>query len=288
MMAERVAQYWPVSRIPARTISTVKLYTQALTFDKLFGEHHVNAVAVYEQQGQNQSYETASGNQNTNAIQTLNGATNISANQQLNQNLIISYVGRVTYDYAGKYLLNASIRRDGLSVFAPGHKFENFPAFSVGWKIDQEKFMKDIKDISELKIRGGYGITGLNGVNLGNYPWEATIQAQQTTYPFGTGLPTGNGTFYDQLTNPGLSWETTKQLNIGAELGLFNNKITFVGDYFRRKTDNLIINVPLAPSQGFGTSGTIANAAAMRNNGFEAQAGYHHSQGAFKWDLLPD
>ena len=269
----------------ARTISTVKLYTQTLTFDKLFGEHHINAVAVYEQQGQNQSYETATGNQNTNAIQTLNGGSNISANSQVNQNLIISYVGRVTYDYAGKYLLNASIRRDGLSVFAPGHKFEDFPAASIGWKIDQENFMKGVKDISELKIRGGYGVTGLNGVNLGNYPWEATIQAQQTTYPFGGAISAGNGSFYNQLTNPNLAWETTKQTNIGLELGLFNNRITFVADYFHRKTDNLIINVPLAPSQGFGTSGTIANAAAMQNNGFEAQLGYHQSQGEFKWDV---
>ena len=268
-----------------RMISTVKLYTQTLTFDKLIGEHHINAVAVYEQQSQNLSDETASGNQNTNAIQTLNGALNISANQQLNQNLIMSYVGRVTYDYAGKYLLNASIRRDGLSVFAPGHKFENFPAFSVGWKLDQEKFMRNVKNISELKIRGGYGITGLNGVNLGNYPWEATVQAQQTTYPFGGALTPGNGSYYDQLTNPALSWETTKQTNVGLELGLFNNAITFVGDYFRRKTDNLIINVPLAPSQGFGTTGTIANAAAMQNNGFEAQLGYHQMQGEFKWDV---
>ncbi len=269
----------------ARTISTVKLYTQALTFDKLFGEHHINAVAVYEQQSQNLSNETSSGNQNTNAIQTLNGATNVSANQQLNQNLIMSYVGRVTYDYAGKYLLNASIRRDGLSVFAPGHKFENFPAFSVGWKLDQEQFMKSVKAISELKIRGGYGITGLNGVNLGDYPWEATIQAQQTTYPFGGTITPGNGSFYDQLTNPGLSWETTKQADVGLELGLLDNSITFVGDYFHRKTDNLIINVPLAPSQGFGTSGTIANAAAMLNKGFEAQVGYHKTRGEFRWDI---
>ncbi len=269
-----------------RTISTTKaIITEQLTFDKTFGEHHVNAVAVYEQQGQNQSYEQASGNQNTNAIQTLNGGTNISANQLVQENLIMSYVGRVTYDYAGRYLLNVSLRRDGLSVFAPGHKFENFPAASIGWKLDQENFMKGMKGISELKIRGGYGVTGLNGVNLGNYPWEATIQAQQTSYPFGGLLTAGNGSYYDQLTNPGLSWETTKQTNIGLDLGLFNNSITFVGDYFHRKTDNLIINVPLAPSQGFGTSGTIANAAAMRNNGFEAQIGYHQTQGQLKWDV---
>jgi len=269
-----------------RQVYSTRLFTQQLTFDKLIGAHHINVVAVYEQQGTGYSDETATGNQNNNIVKTLNGATNVSANTQFQDNQIISYVGRLTYDYAGKYLLNASIRRDGLSVFAPGHKYENFPAVSVGWKLDQENFMKDIQSISELKIRGGYGVTGLNGTSLGNYPWEATIQASQTSYPFGQTLPIGNGSFYNAITNPDLAWEKTKQLNIGVELGLFNNRVTFVADYFRRKTDNLIINVPLAPSNGFGSTGVVANAAAMQNNGFEAQLGYHQTQGDFKWDLF--
>jgi TonB-linked SusC/RagA family outer membrane protein len=268
-----------------RQIYATKLFTQQLTFDKTFGSHHLNVVGVFERQGQNYDDETATGNQPTNAIKTLNGATNINTNYKVEQNLIVSYVGRLTYDFAGKYLLNASIRRDGLSVFAPGHKYESFPAASIGWKIDQENFMRDIKAISELKVRGGYGITGLNGATLGNYPWEATIQVAQTTYPFGQTLPLGNGTFYNQIANTKLEWEKTKQLNLGLELGLFNNKITFVADYFHRKTDNLIINVPIPPSFGFGNSGVIANAAAMQNNGFEAQLGYHQTQGEFRWDV---
>lgn len=268
-----------------RQIYTTKLFTEQLTFDKTFGAHHLNVVGVFERQGQIFDDETASGNQPTNAIKTLNGATNLNTNYQVQQNLIISYVGRLTYDFAGKYLLNASIRRDGLSVFAPGHKYESFPAASIGWKIDQENFMRDVHAISELKLRGGYGITGLNGATLGNYPWEATIQVAQTTYPFGQTLPLGNGTFYNQIANTNLEWEKTKQMNVGLELGLFNNKITFVADYFRRKTDNLIINVPIPTSFGFGASGVIANAAAMQNNGFEAQLGYHQTQGDFKWDV---
>ncbi|MEO6001278.1 MAG: hypothetical protein ABIN89_30785 [Chitinophagaceae bacterium] len=120
-----------------RQLYSTFLYTQQLVFDKTFREHHVNATAVYEQQGQHYIIVTATGNQNTNAVKTLNGATNIAANTRVEDNLIKFYIGRVTYDYNGKYLLSASLRRDGLSVFAPGHKFKNFPAASVGWKLDQ-------------------------------------------------------------------------------------------------------------------------------------------------------
>jgi TonB-linked SusC/RagA family outer membrane protein len=277
-----------------RQIYTTMLFTQQLTFDKTFGSHHINAVGVFERQGQKYTLETASGNQSTNAVQTLNGATNISANSRYEENLIISYVGRLTYDYAGKYMLSASIRRDGLSVWAPGHKWENFPSASVGWKIDQESFMSTVKAVSELKLRAGYGLTGLNaalgpvganGSAIGNYPWEVAVQANQALYPFGNSLNNGSASFYNQLPNPLIHWETTKQLNIGLDLGLFNNTVTLTAEYFRRKTDNLILNIPTPPSFGFGGTGVNANSATMQNKGFEFQAGYHQRQGEFKWDL---
>ena len=257
-----------------------------MTFDKTFGEHHVTATGVYEQQGQRLVTETASGNQDNNKVKTLNGATNIAANSRLEENLIKSYIGRVTYDYAGKYLLSASLRRDGLSVFAPGHKFKNFPAASVGWRIDQEKFMQKYKSISELKLRGGYGLTGINGVLIGNYPYQVPVQANQSDYPFNGAISGPNGSFYNNLSNPNLEWEVTKQLNIGLDLGLWRNKFTLTAEYFQRKTDNLIINVPIPPSFGFGSGGNVpTNAASMRNNGFELQLGYHKATGAFRWDV---
>ena len=152
-----------------RSISAVQLYTEQLTFDKSFGDHHFNAIAVYEYQGQRIKNENSSGNQSSNNLKTLNNASNVSV-QTLTQDLnIISYIGRLTYDYKGKYLLNAAIRRDGGSYWAPGKKWQTFPSGSVGWRIDQEDFMKSQTKISELKLRAGYGITGLNGAVLGDY-----------------------------------------------------------------------------------------------------------------------
>jgi len=267
-----------------RSVSTVKLYTQQLTFDRTFSGHHVNAVAVYEYLQQRTRAENANGNQASNNLKTLNNASNVSVQTLKNSGDLISYVGRLTYDYKGKYLLSGAIRRDGLSVWAPGKKWGTFPSFSAGWRIDQEQFMQSQSKISELKVRGGYGITGLNGFVLGWTPWQATVSSNSAYYPFGNVFNNGPASSIPALANPDLEWETTKQLNFGLDLGLLNNAITVTAEYFRRKTDNLILAVPLAPSMGYVTNTVPVNVAGMTNNGFELQVGYNKRTGDFKWN----
>ncbi|MXV51845.1 SusC/RagA family TonB-linked outer membrane protein [Pedobacter sp. HMF7647] len=269
-----------------RVSSTTKLFTEQLTFDKSFGSHHVSATAVYEQQGYKVITETSSGNQSTNLIKTLNGASNVAANNTNESNLLQSLVGRVNYDFEGKYLVSASIRRDGFSIWAPDHKFANFPSASVGWKIDQENFLKNSKVISELKLRAGYGLTGIPPGGLGNYPYLSPVNSNKAFYPIGNVAPGGgNASYTNGLTNLDLSWEKTKQLNIGLDLGFSDNKFTVVAEYFKRKTDNLILTVPTAPSQGFLGVGTYANVGAMQNIGGELQLGYHKRSGDFTFDI---
>lgn len=264
-----------------------RLYTQQLSFDRTFGNHHITAIAVYETQGAHYITDTESGNQSLNTIKTLPaGSTNVAATNISEDNYLVSYVGRVTYDFAGKYLLNASIRRDGLSIWAPGHKYANFPAVSAGWNVSQEDFMKDNKTISEFKIRGGYGVTGVNPNSLGNYPYLSPIQLNGAFYPIGNGsIGNANSSYTNGLTNPNLNWEKTKQLNLGVDMGFLNNRFTVVAEYYRRQTDNLILNVPTPPSQGFQGSGSLQNIASMRNTGFELQLGYHKTGGDFKYDV---
>jgi len=269
------------------TTGTTTQYTQQLTFDKTFAnKHHVSAVAVYEVQTNRSDNQSSFGNQNNNTIRTLNNATNITTNYTYGTNVLQSYVGRVGYDYEGKYLISGSIRQDGLSVWAPNHKFEWFPAASVGWKVDQEDFMKEIKSISEFKLRAGYGVTGINGTVLGNYPYASNVSAGGTTYPFGNnaGVPnTGNGAFYSNLANPLLHWEISKSTNIGFDLGLFQNAFTLSAEVYKRKTDNLILQVPGPPSFGVGTP--LANVGSMQNTGLELTAGYHKTSGDFRYDV---
>jgi TonB-dependent starch-binding outer membrane protein SusC len=149
-----------------RTVSAVKLFTEQFTFDKVFGSHHINAIAVYEQQEQEIRFENVSGQQPSNEIRTLQNASNVAVFNRREKNYLMSVLGRVNYDYAGKYLLSLAARRDGLSVWAPGRKWATFPSGSVGWRLDQEEFMKNISAISELKVRVGYGVTGLDGTAL--------------------------------------------------------------------------------------------------------------------------
>ncbi len=267
-----------------RSLSTVLLATQQLTFDKTFGDHHINAVAVYEYQGQKTRQENANGNQASNDLKTLNNASNVSVQTLIGENYLLSYLGRVNYDFKGKYLLSGAIRRDGLSVWAPGKKWAVFPSGSVGWRIDQESFMKNQTTVSELKLRGGYGITGLNGTILGNTPWLVGVNANSAYYPFGNSLNTGPSSSIQSLGNTDLNWEKTKQTNIGLDLGLLKNAFTLSAEYFQRKTDNLILAVPLPSSLGYLTTTVNQNVASMSNNGFELQLGYNDRQGDFQWN----
>ena len=267
-----------------RSISTVLLYTEQLSFDRTFGNHHLNVIAVYEQQGQKTKQENASGNQPSNELRTLNNATNPSVQTLLGENTLLSYLGRINYDFKGRYVLSAAVRRDGLSVWATGKKWATFPSGSIGWRIDQEDFMKGMTKISELKIRTGYGITGINGVSLGNTVWQVPVYANSAYYPFGNSINGGPASSIQNLGNTSLNWEKTKQFNLGLDLGLFSNKFTLSAEYYQRKTDNLILSVPLPPSFGFINSNVPQNIGAMKNNGFEVQLGFNDRVGEFKWN----
>lgn len=269
-----------------RTIYNSKLFTQRLAFDKNFGLNHVNAIAVFEYQSANTINENASGNQSTNEIKVLNNATNISVQTLRSEINIVSYLGRINYDYAGKYLLSAALRRDGASYWAPGRKWQYFPSVSAGWRLDQEDFLKNNEKISELKLRAGYGVTGLNGEVLGATPWLSGVSSKSAFYPFNNNLNSGPSSSINSIGNPNLEWETTKQVNVGLNLGLLKNKVTFVAEYYSRQTENLILMVPLPPSMGYITSNVITNAGSMRNYGLEFQLGYNKTKGNFTWSAL--
>ena len=270
-----------------RGVSTVLLFTEQLSFDKTFGDHHINAIAVYEQQSQKTKQENASGNQASNELKTLNNATNVGVQTLVGEIVLLSYLGRVTYDYKGKYLLSAAVRRDGLSVWAPGKKWATFPSASVGWRIDQEDFMASQQNISELKLRAGYGITGLNGTVLGNTPWQVSVSSNSAYYPFGNTAANGPASSIPGLGNQDLNWEKTKQMNIGVDIGFLKNKFTLSAEYYQRKTDNLILSVPLPPSFGFINTTVPQNVGSMENNGFEFQLGYNDRQEILNGMQLP-
>ena len=254
--------------------------TNQLTFEKTFGKHFVNLTAVGEQQKAQFRSLSAGGQRPDNNIQVIQGVSNPTGASTRSENLLISYVGRLNYEFAGKYLLGASIRRDGSSKFAPGRKWGTFPAISAGWRISEEHFMDNLPAISELKLRGSYGKTGYNAI--GDYDWQPLIQANNTIYPFGN--QNQQGSYFNQLGNSELSWEVTTMTNIGLDASLLNNKINLSAEIYERQTDGLLLRVPLPQSVGYSVN-PLANVGSMRNRGFELSAGYNYSSKNFNWNL---
>jgi len=267
-----------------RTTATSKIYTNQLTFDKTINKHYINAVAVVEYQTWSSVNLNGAGVTPSLLIRELSALDNKSYKAVKTESALYSYIGRINYEYNGKYLLSASFRKDGYSVWAPGHKFASFPSLGLGWRLSEENFMKSISSISEMKIRGSYGILGSPFGNSGDqktiYPWQQVIVGSGTQYPFGGALQ--NGSYYNQLTDPNLNWEKTKMLNVGIDLGLFANRVTFSAEYYDRNTDNLIVAVPAAPSMGYSEP-TPKNIGAMRNWGYDFQLGYNGQNGDLRW-----
>lgn len=164
------------------------------------------------------------------------------------ENFIASFFGRLGYNYRSKYLLEFTFRGDGSSKFAKGHKWGYFPSGSFAWNMQEEDFMKGLAFVSNSKLRISYGSTGNNRV--GNYDAFSGLSFPvASSYSFNNGVP-GKGAIISGLGNAGLKWETTRQLNIGYDLGLFNNRIEFTADWYRKITSDLLLNADLPATMG--------------------------------------
>lgn len=187
-----------------------------------------------------------------------------------------SYFGRLNYNYKEKYLLEGSMRYDGSSKFAEDKRWGLFPSFSAGWRISEESFMKETSVINNLKLRGSYGLVGNN--STGDYQFIPRIALGQN-YPFGGTIASGAAQVAP--SNPNLQWEKSTTFNVGVDVGFFNNKLTFAGDYYNRYTDDILIAVPV--SFIYGLPAPTVNAGAMRNKGFEFLIGHTNQIGDFSY-----
>ncbi|MEM1327022.1 MAG: TonB-dependent receptor [Bacteroidota bacterium] len=251
-----------------------------LNYRTTVGGHSIDLLGIAERQDSRSNFLSGSGQRATNDLTVLNGASNPQVNSGEGENTIFSFAGRLNYDYLGRYLLSASIRRDGSSKFAEGNKFGTFPGLSLGWMISEEPFMSNVNNLSRLKIRGSWGQVGFEGI--GNYESQAGI-VNNTAAIFGDAAI--QGAFFNKLPNQDLEWEVTTMINIGVDLGILNDRIQFSADWYERVTDNLILAVPQPPSQGYSQS-TIANVGGMENWGLDFQVTYYSDRNkVFNWDV---
>ena len=251
-----------------------------LTYQKTIGDHTFTITAVGERQSGRSRSLYGGGTYTTNELTEVTGSlTAPGVNGGLSEDELLSYLGRLNYDYRGKYLISASYRRDGSSVFAPGNKWANFPSVSAGWRISEESFLLNSNLISELKLRGSWGKMGFNGI--GNYAWQPILLQNTSPVLGGERQPSA---YFNALGNSDLKWEITEMTNAGLDLGLWKNKLVLQAEYYIRKTNGLILQTPLAPSLGFSVN-TPANVGSMENKGFELQGTYTKNQGKFTWNL---
>jgi TonB-linked SusC/RagA family outer membrane protein len=177
---------------------------------------------------------------------------------------LLSYMGRLNYSFNDRYLVTLTLRRDGSSTLSPGNQYFNYPAIGLGWNVVEENFMKSIPFISNLKLRGGWGISGnrnvgaystLGALTAGYYNFGTTTAGQQLAYTV-TSLPASD-----------LGWQSTSQLDIGVDFALLNNRISGSVDWYHQKTKNILLSVPLPQSNGAGS--TLKNLGKTEGKGLE-------------------
>lgn len=186
-----------------------------------------------------------------------------------------SYIGRVNYDLDGKYLVTLTTRIDGSSKFGKGNKNGFFPSGSVAWRIVNESFMSNIRQVSDLKLRASYGLTG--NQEIGNYQSIGSMGTQN--YNYGNTFTIGYAP--NRISNPNLKWETTAQLDIGLDLGLFNDRVIITTDWYYKKTRDLLYSVPLPITTGYSTS--LQNIGKVENKGIEFSISTVNVDRALRW-----
>jgi len=195
-------------------------------------------------------------------IQTLNAAARITVGAiDKSDWSLISYLARVNYSYLSKYLVTATVRTDGSSRFGSNNRWGTFPSLALGWRLSEENFLKNTTWINELKLRASYGFTG--NFNIGNYSYMSNIGTRD--YVFNGTLASGR--VMNTLGNPNLGWEKMRELNIGLDFAILNNRLSLSADFYNRNTQDLLLNVEIPQSSGFGT--VTENRGDVRNRGVE-------------------
>jgi len=258
-----------------------------LTYDRTFAQkHNLNLVALYSaEQNTTNSTLISARDIPIDAFQFYNigraqGEIIVNPDQQgYAKSSLMSFMGRAMYTFDNRYMLTMTMRRDGSSRLAPGHKWHAYPAISAGWNIHNEKFMSAVPWINQLKLRLGYGQTSNQAVD----PYKTLGLLSTRPYNFDTQFLTGY--YMSELPNPSLGWEFSKTYNYGLDFGLFNNRVSGTMEYYVQNTDNILLRVGLPPTNGGGSY--MANIGKTQNKGFELSlnGAVIDNENGWKWDV---
>ena len=259
------------------------LIENTLNYDGMFGKHHVNVVVGQTFEEENTNNLTAWGTNFTEPyFLQIQNAANKDADSYEDKHTLASYIGRLIYDYDGKYLLSAVIRRDGSSRLSSGRHWGTFPSVSIGWRFDKESFFPiDRNIVNMFKVRAGYGELG--NENIGNYQYQATMARNNMTYSFGNQPVTGSAV--STFVNTEIAWEKKTTTSVGIDLAFLNNRLEFTAEWFKNKSKDLLTAVAVPANAGVSNSTVTMNAATMENTGWEFSATYRNHDHALKYDI---
>lgn len=247
-----------------KTQQTGWLNENTVNYKRAFGEHAFDILAGYT--SQKEQFEALESNIADLQVQgptilSLGDVSTLISRNEVTENTLVSYLGRLNYSFKDRYLVTGTVRNDGSSRFGANNRSQTFGSFALGWRLSEEPFMKKLAFVNNAKVRASYGSTGSNAIP----DFIARPGLSPTNYSFGSTAVTGIS--ISSPGNPNLTWETSHQLNIGLDLTLFGGRANMVLDYYNNETTSLLLSRNLVPSSGF--SGFLTNIGSMRNKGVE-------------------
>lgn len=243
---------------------------QVLNYERSIGDHDFSIMAGYSAQEETEKGLTAGGDEfPDDIVRFLNAAERVDAGSTELGWSMLAYIGRVNYSFKDKYLFSATFRREGSSRFGLNNKWGNFPAVSLGWRVSDEPFMENLDWLTDLKLRGSWGVTGNN--DIGNYSSLAVLNA--SNYILGGNFASGQ--VLGAFANANLGWEQSNQTNIGIDASLIRNKLYFTAEYYHKTTKDMLLPIEIPSISGFTT--TFSNIGEVENKGLEFALGYQTS-----------
>jgi TonB-linked SusC/RagA family outer membrane protein len=285
------AIYEPTSLNEGRVFNQTLIWNTTASYDKSFGKHKLSGLIGTEVITNHTDYIGASANnfRRTDPLFRYLSASvaedimNVGISGIATEWALVSYFGMLGYNFDNKYILSGALRKDGSSRFGPENRWGIFPSVSGAWIVSNEEFLRDDNLISELKLRASWGKLG--NQEIGVYPYSSLVSTGDRVYAFGDNIVTGSSIL--ETGNSAIKWETSTQSNLGLDLGLWQDKLTFTTDIFRKVSEDVLVRVPI-PQSGGSTRAPYINAASVENKGIEFALSYRSTGKDFNYYVSPN
>lgn len=284
LFKERLSQaiYDPSSLTEGRVFDQNLVWNNILDFGSDFGKHRISALVGMEAIQNRTNYLGASANNFSRTdplFRYINNSVaadieNLGASGIVTEWALLSYFAQGSYVFDNRYVLSASVRRDGSSRFGENNRWGVFPSVSAAWNVSNERFFENVKFISALKLRASWGRLG--NQEIGVYPYSSLVQTGKRVYVFGDKIVTGAELV--ETGNENIKWETTTQTDFGLDFSIWGDRLSFIADYYRKVSSDILVRVPV-PQAGGATNPPYVNAAEVENTGFELAVIFKNNSG---------